>query len=99
VSVDINTRRYWLNAQPVAVSLLGPVQSTYGLLEPAPPWKLVDEERSVTIVVTVNALQSDGEACLVAGIDNYIAKPVRVEELVDTWMKACFSSNAQSKRK
>ncbi|ESA38992.1 multi-sensor hybrid histidine kinase [Leptolyngbya sp. Heron Island J] len=34
------------------------------------------------VAVTANAMQGDREACLKAGMDNYISKPIQIEELV-----------------
>jgi CheY-like chemotaxis protein len=38
------------------------------------------------IGLTANAMQGDREACLAAGMQAYIAKPIRVDELVDALM-------------
>jgi CheY-like chemotaxis protein len=38
--------------------------------------------------MTANAMQGDREACLAAGMDDYVVKPIRVEALVQALNQA-----------
>jgi len=49
----------------------------------------------VIIAVTANTLQGDREICLRAGMDDYIAKPVNLEELVNVLEKWAIHCSTQ----
>jgi CheY-like chemotaxis protein len=48
-------------------------------------WKPNDRPRIVAM--TANAMQGDREMCLAAGMDDYITKPIRVDQLVQALMR------------
>jgi CheY-like chemotaxis protein len=45
------------------------------------------DERPRIVAMTANAMQGDRELCMEAGMDDYIAKPIRVNELVEALTK------------
>jgi CheY-like chemotaxis protein len=40
-------------------------------------------ERPRIVAMTANAMQGDRDMCIAAGMDDYIAKPIRIERLVE----------------
>ncbi|MDJ0708254.1 MAG: response regulator [Leptolyngbyaceae cyanobacterium MO_188.B28] len=53
-------------------------------------------ERPQIIALTANAMKGDRERCLAAGMNNYISKPIKIEELVSVLKQAQPLSVGQS---
>jgi CheY-like chemotaxis protein len=56
------------------------------------------ERRPRIVAMTANAMQGDRELCEAAGMDDYVAKPIRVEELVAALERSRPRSGATATR-
>jgi PAS domain S-box-containing protein len=52
------------------------------------------EHRPRIVAMTANAMQGDRELCVAAGMDDYVAKPIRVQELVAALERCGWRSEA-----
>jgi CheY-like chemotaxis protein len=56
------------------------------------------DRRPRIVAMTANAMQGDRELCLAAGMDDYVGKPVRVEELVIALGRCRWRPEPESRR-
>jgi CheY-like chemotaxis protein len=52
--------------------------------------RLCLDNQPVIIAMTANTMQGDREECIIAGMDDYISKPINLKELVIVLEKCAF---------
>ncbi len=73
----IDRQRYDLVLMDVQMPEMDGIQATETIIERIPA-----SDRPWIVAMTANAMDGDRERCIEAGMDDYISKPIRVEELV-----------------
>ncbi|CAN5395382.1 hypothetical protein BH10PSE17_BH10PSE17_09880 [soil metagenome] len=54
------------------------------------------EQRPRIVAMTANAMQGDREACLAAGMDDFLTKPIRVDQLIESLERIQSRSQADT---
>ena len=78
----VQDHRYDLVLMDVQMPVMDGLEATRRIRAEVPP-----DRQPRIVAMTANALVEDREACFAAGMDDYLAKPVRSEELAVTLVK------------
>ena len=52
----------------------------------------------IIVAVTANAMQGDREKCIQAGMDDYISKPIKLEEIIEVLKRWSSTLTTTSKK-
>ncbi|WP_017658675.1 response regulator [Baaleninema simplex] len=74
----LNRQHYDVVLMDVQMPVMDGLESARRICQKRSP-----QRRPYLIAVTANAMQGDREECIQAGMDDYISKPIRIDELVE----------------
>jgi CheY-like chemotaxis protein/nitrogen-specific signal transduction histidine kinase/HPt (histidine-containing phosphotransfer) domain-containing protein len=95
----LDRQPYDLVFMDVMMPEMGGLEATRFIRERQKQWSQFPNYKSpiVIIAMTANAMQGDREKCIAAGMDDYVAKPVRLEDIraiVERWGAAAGAVEA-----
>ena len=80
---SVERQRYDVVLMDVQMPEMDGLEATRGIVARWP-----GADRPCIVAMTANAMQGDREACLAAGMNDYITKPIRVEQLIEALLAA-----------
>jgi CheY-like chemotaxis protein len=90
LAVDaVERQTYDLVLMDVQMPGMEGLEATRRIVTRVPP-----DWRPRIVAMTANAMQGDREACLAAGMDDYVTKPIRVEALVEALARSAATKGA-----
>jgi CheY-like chemotaxis protein len=90
---SLSRQQYDLVLMDCQMPVMDGYQTTQAIRDPK---SSVQNHNIPIIAMTANAMKGDREKCLAAGMDDYVAKPIRLEELADTIERNLPAPNRES---
>ena len=88
----LERRHYDVVLMDVQMPEMDGLEATSAIRKKWPDWR-----QPVIIAMTASALKGDREMCLAAGMDGYISKPAKIEEL-KTALETCRNPSVEGKK-
>lgn len=82
----VKTKKYDIVFMDMQMPVMDGVEATKQIVDQHPP-----EKRPVIIALTANVMKEDIDACVDAGMNDYLAKPLEMDKMIriiDKWAQA-----------